>query len=229
MSVTFVTAFFGQPRAFRDVDTYFALFRELAATGVDILLFLDHQFEEQGIKLLQEFPNVRIPEHVTLDTSFLSGDIVLPEIRHPTKDTVNYMCIQLEKLHVMSKALQYTSRPYLAWIDFGIFHMIRNKEACTQKLRDIEGSQLATDKIYSPSCWSHEPCDIWNSIAWTFCGSFLLGHRDLFPEAYTEQMRHVERHMPRLTWEVNYWTLMRDLFAFYPADHNDSILLNVPQ
>lgn len=228
MSVTFVTAFFGQQTMFRPVDTYFSLFNELASTGIQIVLFLDSQFKHRGIEICSRFPNVTIPEYVTLDTSVLSDTIVLPEARNVVKDTAEYMCIQLEKLHMLTKASAYTSRPFLAWIDFGIFRIFQDKEACAHILRSIETSMYNTEAIYAPGCWDTGNYNIWNAICWRFCGGFLLGHRDLFKPAYEEQLRLVITNLPRLTWEVNYWTLMNHRFQWYFANHDDTIVTHLP-
>ena len=229
MNVTFVTAFFKQANMYYSVEHYFKHFEQLANTGVQILLFLDETLQDYGTELCCKFPNVTVPECATLDISCLPENIELPVVRNDKKDTAEYMIIQLQKLHLLSKARLYTDRPFLAWIDFGIFHVFRDKDACTQKLRDIEISLFQTEQIYSASCWPRGTYDIWNCICWRFCGGFLLGHRDLFDAAYQEQTRLVQENLPRLTWEVNYWAMMDDFFLAFPANHDDSILLNVPQ
>lgn len=228
MSVTFVTAFFGRQTMFRPVDTYFSLFDELASTGVQIVLFLDAQFKDRGIEICGKFSNVTIPEYVTLDMSFLPTNVIIPPIRNPTKDTAEYMCITLEKLHVLMKASAYTTRPFLAWIDFGIFHVLKNKDYCAIALREIERANYQTETIYSPGCWEPGDYDVWNSICWRFCGGLLLGHRDLFKPAYDEQTHLVMSNLPRLTWEVNYWALMNHRFHWYSANHDDTIVTHLP-
>lgn len=41
-------------------------------------------------------------------------------------------------------------------------------------------------------------------------------------------MELVYAHLPALTWEVNYWAMMEEHFERYPADHDDTMLMNVP-
>lgn len=228
MSVTFVTAFFQQKEMFYPVDRFFGLFEELASTGIQILLFLDEKLRDRGEELCRKFPNVTIPEFMILDMSYLPEVVQLPANRSVKKDTEEFITIQCEKLHFLTKARAYTDRPFLAWIDFGIFYVLRDKEACVRKLQQIETSTFQTEKIYSGSCWARGQYEIWDRICWRFCGGFLLGHRNLFEAAYQEQTRIIREHLPRLTWEVNYWTLMDDYFLTYPGDHTDIILLNVP-
>jgi hypothetical protein len=56
----------------------------------------------------------------------------------------------------------------------------------------------------------------------------LLGPREAFQPAWTRQQALIEAGLPRVTWEVNYWAQMEEHFQWYPADHDDRLLLNVP-
>ena len=228
MSVTFVTAFFKQENGYYPVDHFFGFFEQLASTGIQVLLFLDEKLQERGEELCRTFPNVTIPEYVTLDMSHIPEDVILPPTRSMKKDTPRYMMIQCEKLHLLTKARAYTDRPFLAWIDFGIFYVFRDKDACIKKLHEIENSTFQTERIYSPSCWPKAPYNVWEKICWRFCGGFLLGHRDLFEAAYLRQTQLIQQHLPRLTWEVNYWEMMDHYFLGFPGDHNDTIITNLP-
>lgn len=216
----FVTAFLRPKTIYRSVDVYFAEFEKLANTGAPILLFLDNEFTSRS------FPsNVRVVP-TTLDTSWVPSNVELPANRNQSKDTIEYFCIQLLKLHFLTEARQYTEDEFLAWIDFGAFHMFKDANRCSDLLKSIASSEFPRNKILAPGCWSAGTYD-WNSVCWRFCGTFLLGHRNLFPTALLRQTRLVQSQLPRLTWEVNYWAQMEDCFAFYPADHNDTLLERV--
>lgn len=220
MSVTFVSAFL--KIADRDPTPYIDQFEILAKTGVDILLFLDEAFREIGETLVTSYSNVRIPEYVQLDP--IPPSVQLPSRRNPSKDTAEYLMVQLSKLKFLSKALRYTDRPYLAWIDFRIFHVLHNRDEAILRLKAIEQSPPITTKILAPGCWTPRVHPIWDSISWRFCGGFLLGHRDRMYEAYKRQSLLVAKGLPNLTWEVNYWTQMEEIFEWYPGDHNNTIL-----
>lgn len=212
----FVTAFLRPKTSYRSVERYLAEFRTLAATGIPLLLFLDETL------LGMEFPpNVRVIP-TSLDTSWVPANVQLPAHRNLNKDTLDYFCIQLSKLSYLVKARDYTEDSFLAWIDFGVFHMIREPEICGQLLRQIASSEGPRDKILAPGCWPAGTYD-WNSVAWRFCGTFLFGHRDLFPLALERQNQLVRDQLPRLTWEVNYWAQMDDLFQVYMANHDDTL------
>lgn len=213
----FVTAFFPPKTSYRSLDTYLQDFQAFAESGVPILLFLDTQC-----------PDISVPSNVrviptTLDNSWLPQNVQLPMHRAPNKDTTDYMCIQLSKLFYLTEARKYTDDLFLAWLDFGAFHMFRNPEECRSILRTLSTASFPTDRILAPGCWEAGQYD-WNTVCWRFCGTFLIGHRDLFAPAYERQMSIVHSQLPRLTWEVNVWAQMDDAFQVYKADHNDTLL-----
>ena len=220
MSVTFVTAFVRTST--RDPTEYLHYFERLASTGIDLLLFLDESLRSEGESILTTYPNVRIPEYVTLPA--ISTDTVLPIHRTVEKDTAEYLTVQCLKLEWMSRALAYTTRPYLAWVDFRIFHVFKTPEQSSKRLRDIEHAPPSTSRILAPGCWSASTYNIWDSIVWRFCGGFLLGPRERFREACERQTQLIADGYPRLTWEVNYWTRMEDIFEWYRGNHDDTIL-----
>jgi hypothetical protein len=126
----------------------------------------------------------------------------------------------------MKEALKYTDDAFLAWLDFGAFHMFRDTEASTKLIQTIAVSEFPTHTILAPGCWQAGVYD-WNSVCWRFCGTFLLGHRDLFLPAYERQTQIIQSYLPRVTWEVNYWAQMDDLFTVYMANHDDTLLSRV--
>ena len=160
MKTTFVTAFFRPTTSYRDPETYFQYFAHLAETGIPILLFLDSWYTNRT------FPsNVRVIP-TTLDMDWLPDQLVLPKQATPTKDTTRYFCIQLSKLRFLTEARNHTDSEFLAWIDFGIFHMLRQPNVCIELLRHIAMSEFPRDKILSPGCgefaftWDHPILDV---------------------------------------------------------------------
>lgn len=221
MSVTFVTAFHPVRS---DLGPYLQKFEDLVATGVPILLFLDSK-----CSLPKEYPNVRIIPS-TLDTSWLPETVVLPINRTPDKDTRDYLALMLQKLTYMAEAVTQCETPYLAWIDFGLSHVIKTPATTWNVLRSLADFSHPLTTILVPGCWGPPSpgTDLWNSVHWRFCGGFFLGPRNVFASASARQMEIVRANLPRLTWEVNYWTMMEEFFTWYPADHNDSMLTNLP-
>jgi hypothetical protein len=220
MSVTFVTAFHPVRSG---LETYLEKFEKIVSTGVPILLFLD-----QSCPLPKSYENVRVI-YTTLDKDWIPEDVTLPSNRSPTKDTKEYLLLMLNKLKYLDEASRLCDTPYLAWIDFGISHIIRT-DSTFKKLSLLLSFSEPLKTILVPGCWNPPgpSVDLWSSVYWRFCGGFLLGPRDLFPAAYHRQTELVVSNLPRITWEVNYWTMMESFFTWYAADHDDSMILNFP-
>ena len=231
MPTTFVTAFYLQPEtATRRLQEYFYYFEVLAGTGVPILLYLDAALKETGEKIVGRYSNVKIPEYVTLDVSWTPcREFVMPNTRDVKKDNPYYMFIQLSKLHLLKKAVKVAETEFLAWLDFGAFHMWRDIELCKMMLVRISTSNFPKQRILIPGCWGppNGTFDIWNNICWRFCGTFLLGHKSLFQLACNRQTELVRASIPKLTWEVNYWTMMEEHFQQYWGDHNEALLYQI--
>jgi hypothetical protein len=222
MNVTFVTALVlpkdGVPH--RPVSEYLRWFQPLAESGIPLIVFVDERLEIELPPSVRRVPTSMTGKWIETDQ--------LPETRNPQKDTASYMSIQLRKLDWVVEASALASTPGLAWIDLGVFHMVRNPSSFQARLRALAMRTFnPTDRILAPGCWTPGSYPIWSAICWRFCGSFLLGPRETFRRAAERQAELVRAHLPRLTWEVNYWTLMEDLFAWYASDHTD-LLLDVP-
>lgn len=224
-TTTFVSSLFlPKNGTYRSVERYQECFAALAATGVPILLYLDPGLSEYGESLERKYSNVRIAKYMTYDTEYIrEGSYVLPANRNFVKDTADYMCIQLMKLRLVAAGAAVANTPYMAWIDFGIFHMFNDWLRASDLLRTIAEAQWPTGAILSPGCWDDKLWAIWDAICWRHCGSFFLGARERFASAAEEQDALVRDGLPRLTWEVNYWSRMK-CFQVYKADHNISLL-----
>lgn len=233
--LSYITAFLNSGTGFRSLETYLTNFDKLAQSGVNIILFLDEQLrntpEEEQIK---QYQNVQIVEYITIDKSWLpesilESQLVLPTNRHQIKDSISYMAIQLMKLKLVNDARKYTDSEFLAWIDFGIFQMIKDiPNAYKQLQSNSSRNDFPKDKIISPSPGNYNTStDIWNSIIWHYSGSFFISHRDLIPIAHQRQTELVITGLPKIVWEINYWHMMEDMFITYYGNHNDTIL-NIP-
>jgi hypothetical protein len=214
--VTFVTALVRSPGQFRPVEDYIRHFETLVATGIPILVYLDESLREYAVA-----PNVRVISYVS---SRAPWSVQLPANRHPVKDTVSYMQIQLRKLEFLVDACRHTDDDFLAWIDFGVFHMAKDLSLWTQRLQTIATSRFPTERILAPGCWPAGSYALWDQICWRFCGSFLLGHRSRLRPAFERQSELVVQGLPKITWEVNYWAMMEEQFQVYTGNHDDTLL-----
>jgi len=228
MGVTFVTALFlPSGPIFKPVSKYIELFECLARTNVPIVLYMDTRLREEGAELCIKYANIRRCTYTQVDTSWVPKNVILPTIRNEAKDTPDYMCIQLSKLKLVAEASEFVNTSHIAWIDFGIYHMFEDRDICNKLLNTITNANFPTDRILSPGCYTGGHHNLFEQICWWHCGSFLLGEKSLFPIAYARQTALVEEYLPRLIWEVNYWTMMNDCFTIYIANHNELLLYNL--
>lgn len=219
MNVTYITAFHPVRSG---IDTYAEKFDKFASLGIPIVLFLDKECH-----LPKDYPNVKIiPSEIEMN--WIPAQVELPKQRSETKDTQTYLILMLHKMKYMNEALAHCDTPYLAWIDFGISHVIKHPNTTFQKLVELQSFCRPLTTIISPGCWGQTSNFIKDSVYWRFCGGFFFGPREVFPVAYERQTELVKKYLPALTWEVNYWALMNEFFTWYAADHNDTILTNFP-
>jgi len=224
MGVTFVTAFYlPSGSTYKTVDRYFDLFDQLAGTGIPLILYLDVRLADRGKVLCARHSNIIRCVYDVFDQSLMARDLVLPAVRNFDKDTRDYMCIQLTKLRLMAEVAAAGTIGTLAWIDFGIYHMFRDIDACSRALKSIAERDGVSDRILSPG-YKNTVFYPFEHICWKHCGSLLVGRGEVFQRAYARQSELVLEYMPRLTWEVNYWAMMDEYFLIYIADHNDLIL-----
>jgi hypothetical protein len=231
MTITFVTAFYAPSSpVYRSTEFYVSMFEHLASTDLPILLFLDKTLREQGERLLGQYPNIRI-EYTTLEKPWLpDNELVLPATRTHTKDTIEYFHVQLSKLRHLSQASQMVDTTHLAWIDFGIFHVMNDKDYAKQLLQQIYEIKLPLNTVFSPGCWDPRTKNEYfehDEIEWYHCGGFMVGDAKRFSDLCEKQDALVKRHLPILTWEVNYWAMMLSDFVIYAADHDETMLSEI--
>ena len=235
-TVTLVTGFFRLPGRDREKDVVaWRDFFELMRIGLPIVLFLD---EDNTFSDLPQ--NMRVIR-TSLDT-FLAYKIALgrpdwslPKHRDPKKDTREFLILQNAKLEMMQRALSHCETPHVAWIDFGILKIAKNKGKFLERLRELCTRELPEKCVLAPGCWTKEDLHKWsfggNGVCWRFCGGFLLADR---ASVNGLAARFVQTFMrqPCLTWEVNVWVQMERQgvkFDWYKADHDDSIIEVPPE
>ena len=168
------------------------------------------------------------------------------DTQHPEKDTLDYMFVQCHKTEWVAKAIEHdkasgnwSESNIYVWLDFGIRHMFRSDIAFEVELYRMRDRCLAlsdTQKtlVYAAGCWNPNCVyyqDIYRQIHWVFAGSVFAGNTDAlleFAQRTKEKCLSIITQKRRLMWEVNVWYLVfldkRNLFSFYRADHNASIL-----
>jgi hypothetical protein len=240
-ALTFITAFYSPiENQFKSTEFYFEMFEHMASSSVNIMLYLDDRYSEKGKELIEKYKNVRIEykNFILLKKELIDFDIdfILPTTRNIKKDTLEYFFIQLSKLYHLSlySSNKENKDTHIAWIDFGIFYLFKEKEKSKTLLKTLSTSKLPKDVVLAPGCWPINYFNkykdyLFNMVSWFFCGSFMIGDINLFGTLYKEQMKIVYNNLPRITWEVNYWALIQNnlkdkLIIIEDCDHDDLLL-----
>jgi hypothetical protein len=235
MSTTlFVTAFLeigATAPELKSVETRLAHFRALAQTGIPLCVFASSAYSTAIQDICRECPNVHLHRCLELcetPTYRLceSYKDSLPAMRNVVKDTAEFLTLMNAKLDFMDEAAQAHEVQQLAWIDFNVWHVVKDAGLTTANLQRISVSELDTEQVCIPGCWPAGPVSK-ERISWRFCGGFFLGKKEAiarFVEVYKQQVPAILAERG-LTWEVNVWALLEDRFApcWYKADHNDTL------
>ena len=223
--LTFVSAFLDLSEdrtALRSFETYMNHFKKLAETGVNIHLFLN-----RACTWYEPFPNVHVEYIEFTELSTYVTEASLPAVRTIKKDTFNYFILINAKPEFVARAIQSNIYPasHYYWIDFGIFHVIKDTEAAQKYLVDLSVKGIR-DGLIIPGCRAKEDSDYFNRVCWRFCGGVFAGDRASLL-AFYETVRR-EYHTVPLTWEVNLWAYLESQGKISPewiqADHDDSVI-----
>jgi hypothetical protein len=233
MPTTFVTAFLdlGEDRSKdKSVERCFGLFSQLAATGIRLHLFLSESFRAD-YDALKAPSNVSIEylELEKLDTyRDISGlEYQLPANRTEHHDTKNFMILMNSKIEFIHRAMQNIVSTHYAWIDFSIFHVLR--DSATPVYLQMLGKSTLKNGLYFPGCWA--PVDpSFSSVCWRFCGGFFIGDKESLKGFYLAHRAHFKNTVATkgLAWEVNFWAWLEHVghlrCTWFKADHNDTII-----
>jgi len=246
--IVFVTAFLdlGEDRSQnKSVDVCFNHFNSLARTGNPIHLFLSASYKEAYDRICKHPSNVFV-EYVELgqlDTfrEIADLDVRLPSSRTEFKDTRAFLTMMNAKAELMQRATgvsaseRYSwSTRHFAWIDFSIFHVVRDTEATIKYLADLSKAEFPSENcMLVPGCWGAphiNAATLFDAINWRFCGGFLVASVDAILELNELYRAHFRRLVSErgLTWEVNFWSVLENEYGWQPqwykADHDDSIV-----
>jgi hypothetical protein len=222
-------------------------FRDLAETGIQLCVYLSHEYIDYFYNILHDCPNVKIAKFVDLtktetykacfpdDPTFSWS---LPELRNPTKDTAKYIISNLAKTEFMYHAIQNNpwNSTHFAWIDSSITELFKTKKDTLEYLKVLSERTLAPSFLAIPGFWDKtnmtEFEEKWtNAIYWRFLGAFFMGdsHSVLaFCTKCRDRFPGFLKQYGKLVWEVNYWAWIEAVESckavdWYKSAHNDSI------
>ena len=249
--VTFVTAFFElnevRPNE-KPLQSYIKHFISLAYSAIPLCLYTSSDIAKM---IIDADPNIFsmstiklyiVSRDTTISQLIMSyNNLQLPANRNSNKDTYKYMILINSKVEYLHRAIMHNpfNTSHFAWIDFGIFHIIKgNIETVQQRLYQIATTSYKIGSLIIPGCWQRKDMiskkDFIDNINWRFCGGFLLGCTEeitRFYNSYLTQLKIFLDTFGVLVWEVNFWAWLereaKITVDWYLADHND-YMFNIP-
>ena len=233
-TATVVSSLYMGVNNYRSVDDYIKYGRKLLQQSVNKIIYIernvyDMYYAEEIWDANTTFRYITdadlfLKEYDDYVTKF---DVITD---HPEKDTKEYMYLMCNKTEWMRRAIAedpYSSENFV-WLDFGIYHMIRNED-------------VFNESIYKISCKSYDKIRIAGGeksdgessrlVNWFFLGSIFGGDKStllLFCNMMKDLCIEIVQDENRIYWEVNVWYLIyRDFpewFSIYRANHDETIL-----
>jgi len=175
------------------------------------------------------------------------------ETNNQSKDTIDYMFVQCHKTEWVKMAITLTKQNSnkaidklnFLWIDYGIYHMIRNEDLFKRELEGLVTrnnlNQKECNSIRIAGCWDlnliynnmNIDTDIYKNITWYFAGSVFGGNETTlfdFADKMKEKCIQIIKNKQTLMWEINIWYLIylenREMFNSYICNHDASIISN---
>jgi len=234
---TFVTAFIRDVNQNRSLTDYIEFGKKLLREDVPKVVFIDNRsytdFFANGTYPNTEFIMFEITDMYLDKLRPLITDFNL-ETENPNKDTMNYIFVQCYKTEWVRMAIEknvYGSQQFI-WIDFGIFHMIRNENVLKNGL--IQMSTKSYNKLRIATCKFREyvcPYNVYKRLTWNFAGSVFGGDiksLTTFADITKEKIINTINEKQTIMWELCVWYLIKDvvpdLYDCYICGHDFRIL-----
>jgi hypothetical protein len=93
----------------------------------------------------------------------------LPTQRTVEKDTKNFLILMNSKLEFLKRAADATDSTHYAWIDFSIFHVIKEGLETSAYLKMLAATPLQNTCLLIPGCVD-KYLPPFTKISWRFCG-----------------------------------------------------------
>jgi len=252
----------------KSVQNYIDWAKKTINLNMNIIIFLEKHiyyeyFKEYNNDVIGafEYENKQKFEYVTFNNIYFvffeKKDIYLYDYKdnitkfqvitdNPNKDTIDYMFVQCHKTEWIKMSICLMNQKEeidvtnaeLIWIDFGIYHMIKNEELFKQEMCNLTKrlSLNLHNKVRIGGCWGLNKSyddSIYNKIKWHFAGSLFGGSADKlleFSNLMKKKCLDIIKERNTFVWEVNIWYLVYlenpELFDYYVCLHDITILKN---
>lgn len=230
----FVTSLFDIYQNTNKIDFYINHFLKLVQSGIEIICFCDRTYQTK-LKAIELPPNLTIIVQELSELPIYKLCITsnaLPNTKNLQKDSLSFFGLMNAKVDFLKiVAIQYPQRT-IVWIDAGLLKVIKNEKLCLQQLKRI---QCIPNKIISPGCWNYQSNVPIHNVCWRFAGGLIIASANIIPNFHFQvehTLKNIIQTQKCITWEVNIWAIIEtyypELFQWYYADHNDSMILNIP-
>lgn len=250
-STTFVSALLTNINGYRSIEKYVEYGKKLIALPINKVIFMEravhaeHFYDENRENttfIFIEKKDLYLYQYADQITDFC------PNTDNPEKDTLEYMFVQCNKTEWLREAID--RNPYgskdpkdptvpkelsnnFVWIDFGIWHMIRDDQVFTDACMKIANEPFNNKVRIACGNSQSDFANLHKTISWFFLGSIFGGDRDsLIKFANSVKNKCIETIQKHKTimWEINVWQMVYaddpTLFLCYGANHDASILQN---
>ena len=224
VDVVYVTSLY-KIKTYSNTDINLEHFKPFLDTNLKIIVYTDIPDLSLGSIQIIFLPREEIG-------SFSQNEASLPEYRNKEKDTLEFLQLMNAKSEFLYRAKKLVTAKTYVWFDFGILKIIRHKQPFMESMINID-SFSQSGRIVIPGCISKESVNFNNLFVcpiWRFCGGILIVCEsvvDVFHDLHSKELEKCKL-MSKLTWEVNLWASIEhannDLFHWYKADHNDTII-----
>jgi glycosyltransferase involved in cell wall biosynthesis len=206
----------------------------LLTERMKILIFTDDTKLQEDLSGVSHIQIVHVPR-TELFAFQCESDIILPTSRDSMKDTVDFLSLMNAKSEFIYRASSLAQADVYVWFDMGILKICKHKESFLKTLesRFEPFACRHRDKIIMPGCVEKEKVlyyQMFSAPIWRFCGGIFCVPSNLaskFFDLHKEELQ-VAKILNTFTWEVNLFASIEqktpELFLWYPADHNDSII-----
>lgn len=196
---------------------------------VPIFVWTDREWSLTDSRIVWlHFPLLSFQSFSRIQTS----NPTLPDIRNPTKDTLEYIALMNTKVEMIWRCVPYSSETIqnYVWIDAGITKIFKEPLDNNQSILKLLQYNVEFQRIQIPGCWGRRDSVSLDIIHWRFCGGFFILPRALVSTFQTLSETSLSEFClkGKIAWEVNVWAHIElehpELFEWYAADHNNSIL-----
>ena len=240
---TIVTAFISNINVnkVRSLDTYIEYGKKLLSIPNPKVVFMDSYSYNTYFKDIESsFPLTKFIKYDKEEIYLYNYKDQLTKFNINTgnkeKDTLDYIFVQCNKTEWVQKAIDmniWKTNQYI-WVDFGIYHMIRDDEKFAAGIHQMVKKSYDTLRIASCKWKDYSiSYNVYETITWTFAGSVFGGDIDsLLKFAYltkAEILRTIKERN-HIMWEINIWYIVNkkhhELMDFYNCAHDIRILYN---